>query len=136
MAERLHTTEVIDSQEHGLNEEIGTFNNTARDLSGGQWQKVSIMRAAYRDDTDIMILDEPTSALDPVAETQLYKDFSDVTGDRTTLLISHRLGITAVVNRILVFKEGRIIEDGTHEELMRNNGFYRQMYQAQAQMYQ
>lgn len=136
LAERLHTTEVIDSQEHGLNEEIGTFNNTARDLSGGQWQKVSIMRAAYRDDTDIMILDEPTSALDPVAETQLYKDFSDVTGDRTTLLISHRLGITAVVNRILVFKEGRIIEDGTHEELMRNNGFYRQMYQAQAQMYQ
>ena len=69
-------------------------------------------------------------------DSQLYYDFSDVTGDCRTLLISHLLGITAVVNRILVFKEGRIIEDGTHEELMRNNGFYRQMYQAQAQMYQ
>lgn len=136
LAQKLHTTEVIDSQMNGLDEQIGTFNSTARDLSGGQWQKVAIMRAAYRNSTDIMVLDEPTSALDPIAETQLYKDFSDITGDRTTLLISHRLGITSVVKRILVFKEGRLIEDGTHEELMAQNGYYKQMYQAQARMYQ
>ena len=82
-----------------------------------------------------MVLDEPTSALDPVAEAQLYRDFTRLTGDRTTLLISHRLGITAVVDRILVFQEGKIVEDGSHRELMEKNGLYAEMYQAQAQWY-
>lgn len=82
-----------------------------------------------------MVLDEPTSALDPVAEAQLYRDFTRLTGNRTTLLISHRLGITAVVDRILVFQEGKIVEDGSHRELMEKNGLYAEMYQAQAQWY-
>lgn len=136
LAKDLHTDEVIESLPNGLNEQIGTFNRTARELSGGQWQKVSIMRAAYRNNTNIMILDEPTSALDPIAETSLYRDFEKITGNRTTLLISHRLGITSVVQRILVFKEGRLIEQGTHEELMRKKGYYASLYQAQAQWYQ
>ena len=82
-----------------------------------------------------MILDEPTSALDPVAEAQLYHNFTALTEDKTTILISHRLGITSVVDRILVFKEGRIIEDGSHKELMAKKGYYAQMYHAQAQWY-
>lgn len=82
-----------------------------------------------------MVLDEPTSALDPVAEAQLYRDFTRLTGNRTTLLISHRLGITAVVDRILVFQEGEIVEDGSHRELMEKNGLYAEMYRAQAQWY-
>ena len=69
-----------------------------------------------------MVLDEPTSALDPVAEAQLYRDFTRLTGNRTTLLISHRLGITAVVDRSLVFQEGKIVDDGSHRELMEKNG--------------
>lgn len=136
LAKCLHTEEVIDSLPNGLDEQIGTFNGTARELSGGQWQKVSIMRAAYRNNTNIMILDEPTAALDPMAETQLYRDFEKITGDRTSLLISHRLGITSVVQRILVFKEGRLIEEGTHEKLMKEKGYYATLYQAQAQRYQ
>lgn len=82
-----------------------------------------------------MILDEPTAAMDPVAETQLYQNFAEVTGNRTTLLISHRLGVTKLVDRILVFKDGRIVENGCHKELMNQNGEYARMYRAQAQWY-
>lgn len=82
-----------------------------------------------------MVLDEPTAALDPKAEARLYSEFSQLTGDRTTILISHRLGITRVVDRILVFDKGRIVEDGNHAQLMKLNGLYARMYRAQAQWY-
>jgi len=77
-----------------------------------------------------------TAALDPLAEAELYRNFAQITGNRTTLLISHRLGITKLVDRILVFRDGRIIEDGTHHELMNKKGHYYEMYQAQASWYQ
>ncbi len=131
----IHADEVVAQQPHGLDETVGSFADTARDLSGGQWQKISIARAAWKKEAGIMVLDEPTSALDPVAEAQLYRDFTRLTGNRTTLLISHRLGITAVVDRILVFQEGEIVEDGSHRELMEKNGLYAEMYRAQAQWY-
>lgn len=83
-----------------------------------------------------MILDEPTAALDPLAEAELYRNFAQIAGERTTLLISHRLGITKLVDRILVFKDGRIIEDGSHYDLMKQKGHYYEMYQAQASWYQ
>ena len=127
--------DVVNSQENGLDEMIGAFSAESNDLSGGQWQKVAILRAAYNDKANIMILDEPTSALDPLAEAQIYKDFSKLTGDRTTILVSHRLGIASLVDCILVFKDGRIIEDGTHEELIGRNGEYTRMYKAQAEWY-
>lgn len=82
-----------------------------------------------------MILDEPTAALDPLAEAELYRSFAQITSNRTTLLISHRLGITKLVDRILVFRDGRIIEDGTHQELMEKKGYYSEMYHAQAAWY-
>jgi len=132
---KLHLDEVIKQEELGLDSKIGSFSENSKNLSGGQWQKIALARAAFRDKGCIMLLDEPTSALDPVAEAQLYKDFSNLTGDKTTLLISHRLGITSIVDRILVFKDGRIVEDGTHQELRNKNGVYEKMYQAQAQWY-
>ena len=133
---KINVNDVIDEQPNGLDELVGSFSEKANNLSGGQWQKISIARAAYRQDAKIMILDEPTSALDPVAEAQLYRNFTDLTGEKTTILISHRLGITAIVDRILVFKDGRIIEDGSHKQLMAQNGHYAEMYRAQAQWYQ
>lgn len=93
------------------------------------------MRAVYRNQANILILDEPTAALDPIAETQLYRDFSRITGEKTALLISHRLGITSLADRILVFQGGRIVEDGSHQELMAQKGHYYNMYQAQAKWY-
>lgn len=135
LADRTNSREIIEQQPEKFDEEIGIFSKTGNNLSGGQWQKIAITRAAYRDKAKIMILDEPTSALDPLAEAQLYRDFAGLTGDKTTLLISHRLGITSIVDRILVFKNGQIIEDGSHYELLRKNGYYATLYQAQSQWY-
>ena len=83
-----------------------------------------------------MVLDEPTAALDPLAEADLYRSFTSFTGDRTTILISHRLGITQLVDRILVFDSGKIVEEGTHTDLLALGGLYARMYQAQAHWYE
>ncbi len=128
--------EFIKRQPRGFDEEVGTFSETGNNLSGGQWQKIAMTRAICREGARIMVLDEPTAALDPLAEAALYRDFAKLTGDRTAILISHRLGITSVVDRILVFFGGRIVEDGSHAELMAQNGHYAKMYLAQAQWYQ
>ncbi|HOJ12355.1 MAG TPA: ABC transporter ATP-binding protein [Clostridiales bacterium] len=132
---KINVDDVVKEQKNGLHELVGSFSEKANNLSGGQWQKISIARAAYRNKAKVMILDEPTSALDPLAEAQLYRNFASLTEDKTTILISHRLGITAIVDRILVFKDGRIVEDGSHKQLMAMNGHYAEMYRAQAQWY-
>ena len=136
LLEELHFDEVIKQQKRGLDGRIGSFSENSNNLSGGQWQKIALARAAYRSGGHIMILDEPASALDPMAEAGLYRDFAKLTGDKTTLLISHRLGITSVVDRILVFHDGKIAEDGTHKELMKKGGYYAKMYSAQAKWYE
>lgn len=121
-----------------FDEIIGTVKNDKKignDLSGGQWQKLAIARALYRDKARIMILDEPTSALDPIAEAELYHAFTELTNNKTVILISHRLGIASLVDRILVFDKGSIVEEGTHDELIKKGGLYSKMYKAQAQWY-
>ena len=135
LAKKTNAYSLIESQPRGLDEVVGTFSESGNNLSGGQWQKLAITRAIYRDKARIMVLDEPTAALDPVAEAQLYRDFTELTGDKTTILISHRLGITSIVDRILVFADGEIIEEGSHVELMALDGQYAKMYRAQAQWY-
>ncbi|MBQ9844033.1 MAG: ABC transporter ATP-binding protein [Oscillospiraceae bacterium] len=136
LAKKIHVEDVIEEQANGLDSLLGHLSSKGNDLSGGQWQKIALLRAVYRSNTSIMILDEPTAALDPLAEAELYRNFAQITGDRTTLLISHRLGITKLVDRILVFRDGHIVEDGTHQELMEQKGYYSEMYQAQASWYQ
>ena len=118
-----------------LDEEIGIFSEDRMNLSGGQWQKIALARAVYASEADILILDEPTSAMDPISETNLYSNFIDLTGDKTTLIISHRLGIGRVVDRILVFKDGMIVEDGNHEELISRNGEYARLFKTQMEWY-
>ncbi len=135
LAEAVDAWPFIEAEPRGLDEMIGTFSETGNNLSGGQWQKLALMRALYRKDAGIVILDEPTAALDPAAEATLYRSFRNLTGDRTTLLISHRLGICTTVDRILVFEDGCLVEDGSHEALMRQNGAYARLYRAQAQWY-
>lgn len=136
LARQIHVEDVILEQPEGLDGMLGHLSQKGNDLSGGQWQKIALLRAVYRNQANILILDEPTAALDPKAETQLYQDFSRITGEKTTLLISHRLGITSLVDRILVFQDGCVIEDGTHQELMAKKGHYHSLYQAQAKWYQ
>ena len=127
--------ECVREQPNGFDEEIGDFAKKGNDLSGGQWQKLALTRALWRDKACIMVLDEPTAALDPIAEADIYKNFAAMTGGRTTLLVSHRLGVTSIVDRILVFRDGEIVEDGSHRELLQKNGYYAKLFYAQAKWY-
>lgn len=105
------------------------------DLSGGQWQRVAIARAAYRN-ADILALDEPTAALDPMAEVDIFRRFSNLARHRTTLLVSHRLGMARLADRIIVVEHGRITEDGSHHELLDRGGHYAELWEMQARWYQ
>ena len=104
--------------------------------SGGEQQKIAIARAIYKNG-GIMILDEPTAALDPISEAEIYEKFNDMTFTKTAVFISHRLSSCRFCDRILVFDKGKIIENGTHQSLLKHeNGLYANMYQTQAQYYQ
>ncbi len=103
-------------------------------LSGGQQQKLLLARALYKD-APILILDEPTAALDPIAESEVYEKFHEVTQNKTAVYISHRLASTRFCDRILMLKDGKIIEDGSHDELMTKNGEYSYMFEIQSHYY-
>ncbi|MGC4192095.1 MAG: ABC transporter ATP-binding protein [Thermomicrobiales bacterium] len=104
------------------------------DLSGGQWQRVAIARAMWRD-ARVLALDEPTSALDPLAEVDLFRRFAELAAGRTTLLVSHRLGMARLADRIVVVADGCIAESGTHDDLLARGGQYAAMWTAQARWY-
>ncbi len=105
------------------------------DLSGGEEQKIAIARALYKD-APFVILDEPTAALDPIAESEIYSRFNDIAGGKTTVYISHRLSSCRFCSRIVVFDNGSIIQEGSHEELLEDtNGKYTELWNAQAQYY-
>lgn len=112
-----------------------TFEEDGIEFSDGQSQKIAIARAIYKD-SPLVILDEPTSALDPIAEYEIYRRFNELVGDKTTIYISHRLSSCLFCDQIAVFKDGRMVEYGTHQDLIhQNDGLYQEMYQAQAQYY-
>lgn len=105
------------------------------DLSGGEEQKIAIARALYKD-APFVILDEPTAALDPIAESEIYSRFNDIVGGKTAVYISHRLSSCRFCSRIIVFDNGKVIQEGTHEELLEDsNGKYSELWNAQAQYY-
>ena len=105
-------------------------------LSGGENQKLMIARALYKKDTSVMIMDEPTSALDAFAEEQIYKDFSSYMGEKTGLFISHRLASTRFCDKILFLDGGKIVGMGTHDELLKSNTMYNDMYNTQKKYYE
>ena len=111
------------------------FDEGGIEFSGGQAQKLAIARAVYKD-APIVILDEPTAALDPKAEYEIYSKFNELIGKKTTIYISHRLSSCRFCDNIAVFQKGKLIQYGTHDELVKDKGNeYETMYSAQAQYY-
>ena len=106
----------------------------AADFSGGEKQKLLLAKAIYKN-APVLILDEPTAALDPIAENELYLKYNEMTSGKISFFISHRLSSTRFCDRILLVKDGKIAESGTHEELMALKGLYYRMYQVQSYYY-
>jgi ATP-binding cassette, subfamily B, bacterial len=104
------------------------------DLSGGQWQRVALARAFIRG-AQVIVLDEPTAALDPRAELEVFGKFVDLVRGKTAVLISHRLGSARLADRVIVLGEGRVLETGSHDELMATGGHYAELFRMQAQWY-
>lgn len=114
---------------------LGRQFENGTDLSGGQWQKIALARAFMRD-AELLILDEPTAALDAFAEAEVYARFAKLTAGKTTVFVTHRLSSVRMADRILVLKDGALVECGNHEELISLNGEYAAMYRLQAERYQ
>lgn len=104
------------------------------DLSGGQWQKLAIARGYYRD-RDFIMLDEPTGNLDPLAETEIFKKYLEMSEDKTVIIVTHRISVASLADRIIVFSDGRVLEDGTHKNLIENSGEYSRLFASQAKWY-
>ena len=104
------------------------------ELSGGQWQRVAIARGFYRD-SRLIVLDEPTAAIDPLEESAIYKKFVDAAHDKTAIVVTHRMGSAKIAKRIVVMKEGEIMEIGSHQELLDLDGAYAAMYKTQSDWY-
>lgn len=124
---------MMNSYKNGFDTMLGRdFGGT--ELSGGQWQRIAIARSLFRD-SQLIVLDEPTAAIDPFEETRLYNNFINLCRDKTAILVTHRLGSAKIADRIIVMKDGKIIQDGTHDQLIQINGEYKTMYNAQSKWY-
>ena len=127
-------TECVQRLPQGTHTRLYNNNGTGVDLSGGEAQRTAIARALYKD-APFVILDEPTAALDPIAEAEIYEQFSQMISGKTAVYISHRMSSCKFCDLIVVLDHGRIAEDGTHDTLLANHGIYANLYETQAQYY-
>jgi ATP-binding cassette subfamily B protein len=133
-AQRTGAHDVIASLSHGYDTQLGKWLGDGAELSVGEWQKIALARTYVRD-AQLMVLDEPTSAMDALAEQALLESVWTVSERRTTLLITHRLAMARLADRILVLEGGRLVQCGNHAELMRCGGPYAELFAAQAEHY-
>jgi len=126
----------IEQMPKGYGAQLGKWFQDGRELSGGQWQKVALSRAFMRTGADVLVLDEPTAAMDARAEAEVFEHFRQLARGRITILISHRFSTVRMADQIAVLDRGRVIEHGSHEELMRAGGHYAQLFRLQARGYQ
>lgn len=126
--------DLITSMPEGYETVLGRWFNKGRDLSGGEWQKIALGRAFMRD-CEVLVLDEPTAALDAINEMRVFQQFRELTEDKMAVLISHRFSTVRMADRIIVIEDGRIVEQGTHAELLELGGRYARLFTLQAESY-
>jgi ATP-binding cassette, subfamily B, bacterial len=132
--EKADIVKLVDDFPSGEDTQLGKqFGGT--ELSGGQWQKLALARAFVRKQAQLLLLDEPTAALDPRSECDFYLRFVELAEEKTTILITHRLASVRMADRILVLKDGHLIEDGTHQELLQLGGEYTALWNMQVEQY-
>lgn len=128
-------SEIIKDWEQGFDSVLGRFYaDNGKDMSGGQWQLVGLARAYFKD-SEYMILDEPSAALDPISEDRIFEQLYHLSEGKSSVTISHRLSNTTLADKILVIADGHIIEQGSHDELLRQNGNYARLFHLQASKY-
>jgi ATP-binding cassette subfamily B protein len=120
----------------GYKTQLGTWFKDGKELSGGQWQKVALSRAFMRSKADILILDEPTAAIDAKAEADIFAHFAELTANRISIIISHRFSTVRRADHIIVLEKSKIMEQGSHEELLELDGQYATLFMLQAEGYQ
>lgn len=129
-------SDFIKDWDKGIDENMTRqFDVNGKEVSGGQWQRISLARAFFRD-APVVLLDEPSAALDPIAECEIFEDFKHISKDKSAVLISHRLSSITLCNKILVLENGRIVEQGSHSELIKKQGKYAYLFGLQASKYQ
>lgn len=126
---------VADALPQGLDTWLDPARPGGVSLSGGQWQRLAMARTAMRPDAALLVLDEPTAPLDPEAEAAVLQDLVAAAAGRTALFVSHRLGLARHCDRVVVLSAGRVLEEGTHDELLRRGGWYARMWETQAAWY-
>ena len=128
-------SDFIDTLPQKYETQLGKWFKDGRELSGGQWQKIALSRAFMRTRADILVLDEPTAAMDAQAEADVFERFRQLARDRITILISHRFSTVRMADQIAVLDRGRIVEMGSHEDLMKLDGRYAHLFTLQARGY-
>jgi ATP-binding cassette subfamily B protein len=133
-AEQSLATSLLPRFSEGYRQMLGRRFENGVDLSGGEWQKIALARAYLRS-AQLLILDEPTAALDARAEYEVFLRFSELVAGRMAVLISHRFSTVRMADRIIVLRNGGIVEQGTHEELVARDGLYHELFMMQAAGY-